>query len=123
MANTSSSVYLSASSSSAKVVDAHVMQLAATENHDHYDKKNMLLLRILSPLMLVHLLQMLNLVWQMVYWIRVHEFPLAKMAMKVAQWIGECSGTLVVVDGQRISDNLGDFFRLKVELLVTKPLL
>ncbi|GMJ08516.1 hypothetical protein HRI_004520800 [Hibiscus trionum] len=43
--------------------------------------------------------------------------------MATARKIGECFGALDYVDGRQIGGNLGDYFRLKVELTVTNPLL
>ncbi|GMI83917.1 hypothetical protein HRI_002061000 [Hibiscus trionum] len=60
---------------------------------------------------------------KMCWWIRVYGLPLDKMTMVTARKIGECFGALDYVDGRQIGGNLGDYFRLKVELTVTNPLL
>ncbi|GMI82870.1 hypothetical protein like AT5G36225 [Hibiscus trionum] len=59
----------------------------------------------------------------MCWWIRVYGLPLDKMTMSTARKIGECFGALDYVDGRQINGNLGEYFRVKVELTVTNPLL
>ncbi|KAK8708961.1 hypothetical protein V6N13_059996 [Hibiscus sabdariffa] len=60
---------------------------------------------------------------KMTWWIRVYELALDMMSPDVATKIGLCFGQLDTIDGRRISGNLGEYFRLKVELSVHKPLL
>ncbi|KAL4383080.1 hypothetical protein GQ457_15G000430 [Hibiscus cannabinus] len=60
---------------------------------------------------------------KMTWWIRVYELALDMMSPDVATKIGLCFGQLDAIDGRRLSGNLGEYFRLKVELSVHKPLL
>ncbi|GMI95092.1 hypothetical protein HRI_003178500 [Hibiscus trionum] len=59
----------------------------------------------------------------MTWWIRVYGLPLDKMTMSMASKIGACFGELDHVDCRQINENLGDYFRVKVELNITQPLL
>ncbi|KAK8491607.1 hypothetical protein V6N11_063096 [Hibiscus sabdariffa] len=60
---------------------------------------------------------------KMTWWIRVYELALDMMSPDVATKIGLCFGQLDAIDGRRISGNLGEYFRLNVELSIHKPLL
>ncbi|GMJ13310.1 hypothetical protein HRI_005000200 [Hibiscus trionum] len=59
----------------------------------------------------------------MAWWIRVYDLPLEKMTMTMARKIGACFGDLDHVDCRQINGNLGEYFRVKVELNITQPLL
>ncbi|KAK8628096.1 hypothetical protein V6N13_063808 [Hibiscus sabdariffa] len=60
---------------------------------------------------------------KILYWVRIHELPMNVITMDMASTIGSHFGKLVVVDTRHTHGNLGEFFRLQVEIKVSDPLL
>ncbi|KAL4284634.1 hypothetical protein GQ457_16G010150 [Hibiscus cannabinus] len=60
---------------------------------------------------------------KILYWVRIHELPLNMMTMDIAATIGSRFETLIAVDTRHNLGNLGEFFRLRVEINVHNPLL
>ncbi|KAK8691214.1 hypothetical protein V6N13_074732 [Hibiscus sabdariffa] len=60
---------------------------------------------------------------KILYWVRIHELPLNMVTVDIAALIGSRFGKLIVVDTRHNLGNLGEFFRLRVEIVVHNPLL
>ncbi|KAL4326348.1 hypothetical protein GQ457_11G021160 [Hibiscus cannabinus] len=60
---------------------------------------------------------------KILYWVRIHKLPLNMMTMDIAALVGSRFEKLIVVDTRHNLGNLGEFFRLRVEIAVYNPLL
>ncbi|KAL4325907.1 hypothetical protein GQ457_11G024210 [Hibiscus cannabinus] len=59
---------------------------------------------------------------KMVIWVRILRVPIGLMSESLGRSLGACIGSVVGIDTRIIDGNMGEFMRVRINIVVTKPL-